>query len=888
MVMDYLIRHADLLDVLPQDFELVILPDGLFDYSSTSQKLISKEIFVDGNLMTSFGMVSQSNKDDLKTTVHYTYYHCPTSTTRIRVHVKDETLKSITVNSDTNTDGTYATLQSGGAKSNSIEDLNIGEILPYMDFINAYNEISSFKMDLDPEYIPEEPDIRVVEVTDDQDLGQPPWISFNEGDLGLAHAILFYSTDVLKSGENEENGIQLNAFEMDYPHLPGLENNMATIQVGRNSYEPDTGHDLNIPDDFVAEFDAEFFTHRTGGMPAVEKEALIYHNILNQMLENNTSYDINEDVNEKYELSVLVHKAESFPMGSAFAALTGINFSFITVELYHDDIYHSSETAVRIPMNALDQEIENVKDAVNSVLHLFDIRNISLFKKVIFQDIYEGNYTVKIIRENFPFSKEPEYIGFGSISIKDDDSIRIVCTKQKTIDLSALDQNDKPIPDTEFYIKKNGAIVSKGKTDDDGNLHLSAPYDKSGYQLQAWYKGINVYDEPLDFSFFNLKQKTLQLAINRFTLDIDITDKWNLPPGITLQPLLLNADGESVGKAEQQSSSRFSFIDLPPSDYTLIVSYKSVIYKETIDIRENKQISITFPAEFTTTINVMDSRAMDLTDFTLKLKRDSKEIEVSGDTNKISVDLPPGKYRLSIFQQNELIGKRDISVNGDGTNDILTNKEPLFPLIGIIIGVLVTAGLCFLSFKRIQKIKLLVFIPLLFLLISPYVSWWSIEGSTSEINANTELYLLPGELISYILSNDVIAGSQAYLPDIFDVMIIGLLALIGITSIMLIVELFLNKKIGQYAIILQLLILVLFIGIIGVFTFAMTSLSEVSVGTFIGSGDLDVSIPGQNEHISIFSSWGPSIGYYCIIIAIAFYAGLFLYQQMFVRFIKKK
>ena len=27
MVMDYLIRHADLLDVLPQDFELVILPE---------------------------------------------------------------------------------------------------------------------------------------------------------------------------------------------------------------------------------------------------------------------------------------------------------------------------------------------------------------------------------------------------------------------------------------------------------------------------------------------------------------------------------------------------------------------------------------------------------------------------------------------------------------------------------------------------------------------------------------------------------------------------------------------------------------------------------------------------------------------------------------------
>ena len=66
--------------------------DGLFDYSSTSQKLVSKEIFIDGNLMISFGMVSTSKKDDLKTTVTYTYYHCPTSTTRIRTHVKHETI----------------------------------------------------------------------------------------------------------------------------------------------------------------------------------------------------------------------------------------------------------------------------------------------------------------------------------------------------------------------------------------------------------------------------------------------------------------------------------------------------------------------------------------------------------------------------------------------------------------------------------------------------------------------------------------------------------------------------------------------------------------------------------------------------------------------------
>ena len=42
---------------------------GVFDYSSTSQKLVSKDILVEGNLMVEIGMVSTSKFDDLKTIV---------------------------------------------------------------------------------------------------------------------------------------------------------------------------------------------------------------------------------------------------------------------------------------------------------------------------------------------------------------------------------------------------------------------------------------------------------------------------------------------------------------------------------------------------------------------------------------------------------------------------------------------------------------------------------------------------------------------------------------------------------------------------------------------------------------------------------------------------
>ena len=63
-----------IVEVLPKNGELFAAfdfkycyDDGLFDYSSTSQKLVSKEIFVDGNLMLEFRIVSTSKYNDLKT-----------------------------------------------------------------------------------------------------------------------------------------------------------------------------------------------------------------------------------------------------------------------------------------------------------------------------------------------------------------------------------------------------------------------------------------------------------------------------------------------------------------------------------------------------------------------------------------------------------------------------------------------------------------------------------------------------------------------------------------------------------------------------------------------------------------------------------------------------
>ncbi len=81
-------------DVMPKNGEAIAsfdysyyYGDEMWQFNSTSQKLITKEILCDGNLMVSCKILSRSLGDDLQTTAVYKYYYSPTSSERIQVHV---------------------------------------------------------------------------------------------------------------------------------------------------------------------------------------------------------------------------------------------------------------------------------------------------------------------------------------------------------------------------------------------------------------------------------------------------------------------------------------------------------------------------------------------------------------------------------------------------------------------------------------------------------------------------------------------------------------------------------------------------------------------------------------------------------------------------------
>jgi len=65
-----------------------------------------------------------------------------------------------------------------------------------------------------------------------------------------------------------------------------------------------------------------------------------------------------------------------------------------------------------------------------------------------------------------------------------------------------------------------------------------------------------------------------------------------------------------------------------------------------------------------------------------------------------------------------------------------------------------------------------------------------------------------------------------------------------------------------------------------VFYIAMSELGKVTVGSFMGSGDINFVIPGENMDMTIPSTWGPDIGFYLLMgSAIILIIGFCLYLK---------
>ncbi len=840
----------------------------MWQYNSTSQQLVSKRILCDGNLMVSCEIVSRSTGDDLQTTAVYTYYYCPAEYKRIYVHITHQALKECVTYPPSSSDGTYGSLQCGGIYSSSIQDLNFGTLYPYLHVFTERNTIEEYRVETNPEYIAKEPVIHFINTTDDVDVGKNTWASFDEGTTGSVHALLFSSSLVVKSGEDERDGIQLRAYESDYPHLPGLEYDTAAFQFTRNTYETGNANkDIVIPKGFVASFDAEFFSSPVGGYPLVETEAELFQALvkLKPTSETNSSPQ-NNQIQDRYSLTVYVHNAPSIPFGSALSALTGRNFPYITVELYREEELVCSGSALRLPLSPLSSsEQSSFVQRFIAAAYIFDVRNFSVCKKIDFQQLDAGHYLIKVFRDNSLLGNQRRYIGYTIIDLTKDTKIHTFCKRQGSCLISLVDQEGNGIDGASALLMHDGVVIARNTTVN-GHALLSAPCGfKQQYQLIILYHGFEVENESIRFgyvhSLFSLK-KSLELHQDEWSLII--MDLWELPLEIDVTPQLTSQEMETpvVLFAEPRSKDLYHFTHLVPAEYQLQIQYKSFLVEKKIQIPSN-DVTLIFPAVFPITFQVLDSRGMKIGDATIQLSRGGKTVDLKSNVSGTVLSVPPGSYVVTVVSQGQIISQRLLQVISDRSVDLFTTQEPVFPLLVIVVvGIIVLIGLAMSIMKKDPFYFLVVLV--LGLSVAGIVSpWWTLQGSSSDVQTSSVLYLIPLDLVTTTKTSQFIGGELAFFPDIFVNVMTILPVLTTILCFLVLLSLvfkrFEKKKSLLFSLVCALFILICSLVL---FSIAMSAFTDVGVGSFLGQGIIDVSVQVEGRATSVVCQWGPGFGFW--------------------------
>jgi hypothetical protein len=865
--------------------------DEMWQYYSTSQELISKEILCDGNLMISCRIISQSTVHDVQTTAVYKYFYCPTLATRIHAHVVHEALKECQVYPGTNTDGTYAAMQCGVMKSQSIAALNFGKLYPYIHVSSERNVIEEYRVDLNPEYNQENPVIRLLQTTDDVDLGRKAWTSYDDGLTGSVHALIFGSSSVVKAGTDERDGIQVKAYESDYPHLPGLTYTIAGFQFTRNIYEKNvSGKDTVIPQGFTAEFDAEFFSSPSGGYPLADQETTIFQTLAT-LIPKPTSESLpkRNETTEQYGFTVVLHNAPSIPFGSALSALTGRPIPYFTVEVYRNETLVSTGTASRIPLRS----ITSAKNAsfferLSSLLHMLDFRNSSLWKKISFQGLPPDYYSVKVFRENPRIHNERQFIGFATLDLTQNKTVQVWCRPQASCLVSVVDQNDTPISNAQVMLIREGMIASRNMTDEHGLVRLTAPCSvRDQYTLRVLYQGFEVRNE----SFFLRIGRTIfpfkiSLALDQYDWTVHLIDRWGLPPGVEVRPFLtskaMSDPVEIFG--EQTSPGTFLFSHLIPATYRLECSYKSFVVEQEVTIPTDEK-TVAFPAVYPVSFLLLDSHGLPISGVTIRLSREQETRNVTFNGSRSVLSVPPGRYQVSILSSDDaLIGQRMLDVLNDRNIDMITIQEPVFPWIVLAVSVLVFFGGLLISWRKKDLLYTVVFSVVGIGLAALVYPWWSLQGSSAGVQTSSSLYLIPLDLVSMTVTPQVVAGELAYFPSLFMMVMLIVVALMVVGWCGLGGSIIVRKRAStRWFIMLFGGSLVLLIISLVMFLVAMSAFTEVGVGSLLGQGTVDVLLQGDVGIVSVFCQWGPGVGFWLAVGSLGILA-----SSMIVMMIKKR
>ncbi len=868
-------------EIIPKNEEMTASFDFAYYYgpeasqlNSTSDVLVSKQILIDGNLMVSCQLHSRSEGDDLETAATYTYYYCPTPQKRILAHVTDTALKDCHVYPETQTDGSYCTVQSARIQSSSVEELNGGNLLSNIHVYTESNAVEEYAFDLNPESNPNQRSTFLITANDDIDLGSQAWATMDKGgNSGEVHAIMFRSTSVVKAGANERDGIQLKAFESAYPHVPGLTHDTTGFECTRNTYETGDGpRNLLIPQGFKAEFDAEFFSSPTGGYPLIEQEVPLFRALAAVKPSSQINGTAPQTETGTNSLTVVLHETPSFPFGAGFSILTGRKFPYITVELYKDDERLSAGTAGRLPLGQFSTTSTTLFGKLVAAAHIVNLRNLSFFKKIQFRYLEPGDYLVKVFKDNPFLRPDRQYIGYRPVTITENATVHIPCTRQGSGDILLTDQDGHKILGALVTLSDGTNVIAQNTTDEEGSARLLAPVGiTKKYTLQVFNQGFLVDSEPVSFHIlraFIPFHKSLQT--DEYAWGFTLVDTWGLPPAVNITPQLSSSAmvQPQVLSAVQKGPGSYVFPRLPPALYNLQMQYKSFRVEHNITIPASEE-TYEFPATFPVTFHIIDARGLEVVDTALRINRSGKEQTKTLSSPTAFTSLPPGNYDVSVASNDEIISKRPITVSSERTVELITTQQPLFPLIGIIAVIIIGAVLGVYSIIKKDIVLLLMTLAVGCAVIALMLPWWSLTGSTTEVTTSSTLYLAPPAFVTITRTASVLTGDLPYLPDLFLTVLLVILIMTGIGCLLCGLSfLFRRMQKPRMRVVSLLGGLVVVGSCLVIFLVAMTMYSEVSVGSIQGAGTIGVMIPGVSEQPLVPCQWGFGAGFYSYLIVV--------------------
>jgi hypothetical protein len=154
------------------------------------------------------------------------------------------------------------------------------------------------------------------------------------------------------------------------------------------------------------------------------------------------------------------------------------------------------------------------------------------------------------------------------------------------------------------------------------------------------------------------------------------------------------------------------------------------------------------------------------------------------------------------------------------------------------------------------------------LIIALVFPWWSLQGASENVQTSSTLYLIPLTLVSTTITPQVIGGDVTVLPDVFPTIMMVIPILTVLAGVFTLFVLIMKRRYTERWLIPLLLgVLVLLFCSVMVYLGAMSAFTDVGVGSIVGNGSIDISVPGQDVVTPISCQWGLGLGFWLYVVA---------------------